>query len=219
MRRGFIYVEGQTEETFVRDVLAPDLASRLNMALTPVLAKTKHTQAGTTFKGGISSYSQVKKQIRQLLRDSNVVLVTTMIDYYGLPNDFPGQDTLPAGTPYDRVRHLEDAFKNDIGDPRFLPFLVLHEFEALVLAGLDHLPSVLPGCAQQVSQLTQDIDGLSPEEINEGSTTHPSARIRQHLPSYQKHLHGPRVVQKVGLGTLRQKCPHFDQWLSRLESV
>jgi hypothetical protein len=219
MRRGFIYVEGQTEETFVREVLAPDLASRLNMSLTPVLAKTKRPQAGPTFKGGISSYSQVKKEIRQLLRDSNVVLVTTMIDYYGLPNDFPGKDTLPAGTPYDRVRHLEDAFKNDIEDPRFLPFLVLHEFEALVLAGLDHLPSILPGCDKQVSQLIHDIEGLSPEEINEGSATHPSARIRQHLPGYQKCLHGPRVVQKLGVATLRQKCPHFAEWLSRVESV
>lgn len=209
--------EGQTEETFVRDVLAPHLKSRLE--LTPVLAKTKRTKAGATFKGGISSYSQVKKEIRQLLRNSNMVLVTTMIDYYGLPNDFPGQDTLPAGTPYERVRHLEDAFQNDIGDPRFLPFLVLHEFEALVFAGLHHLPSVLPGCEKQVSHLTQAISGLSPKEINEGHTTHPSARICQHLPDYQKRLHGPRVVQRTGLDTLRQKCPHFADWMHRLESV
>jgi hypothetical protein len=130
MKKVLIYVEGQTEETFVRDVLAPYLWQTCQIILTPTLAHTKRTKSGQTFKGGIVSYEQVKGDIQKLLGDSSAALVTTMIDYYDLPNNFPGKASLPKGTPYDRVRHLEKAFANDIGHPRFLPFLVLHEFEA-----------------------------------------------------------------------------------------
>jgi hypothetical protein len=217
MKKVFIYVEGQTEEVFVRDVLAPYLERRC--LLTPILAKTKRTKAGETFQGGISSYRQVKSDIQNLLRDSSVVLVTTMIDYYGLPRDFPGKSTLPNGTAYDRVRHLESAFASDIGDERFLPFLVLHEFEALVLVEPEKLESVLPRCERNVRDLIKDIGNLPPEEINEGYETHPAERIRRRIPGYQKRLHGPRVVEKTGIDVIRERCPHFRSWLEQLASL
>lgn len=219
MKRVFVYVEGQTEETFVRDVLSPYLLQKCEIQLTTTLARTKRTKSGQTFKGGIVSYPQVRRDILNLLRDSNVALVTTMIDYYGLPDDFPGKDALPVGTPYDRVCHLEEAFKNNIGDPRFLPFLVLHEFEALVLVEPAKLGMVLPPYKDKVPALVGDIGSLPPEEIDEGSETHPAARILRYFPGYQKRLHGPRVVQDIGLDEIRRKCPHFNEWLARLESL
>lgn len=219
MKQVFVYVEGQTEETFVRDVLAPYLFSKCNIYLIPTLARTKRTKSGHTFKGGIVSYGQVKRDILNLLGDSSAALVTTMIDYYGLPDDFPGKSTLPAGTPYVRARHLEDAFASDIGNPRFLPFLVLHEFEALVLTEPKHLARALPQYQDNLARLVADIGTRLPEEINDGNTTHPAARIRQYFPGYQKRLHGPLVVQNTGIETIRSQCPHFAEWLARLESL
>jgi len=219
MIKVLVYVEGQTEETFVRDVLGPYLWQSCEMILTPTLARTKRTKSGQTFKGGIVSYEQVKGDIRRLLADSSAALVTTMIDYYGLPHNFPGHDGFSARTPYDRVRHLEQAFAVDIGDPRFLPFLVLHEFEAFVLADPEKLGEVLPQYQQQVLSLVANIGHLSPEEINDGRETHPEARIRRYFPSYRKRLHGPLTVQKIGFDTLRSRCPHFNEWVSRLESL
>ena len=219
MKRVLVYVEGQTEETFVRDVLSPCLWQRCEILLRPTLARTKRTKSGQTFKGGISSYRQVRKDILNLLGDSNAVLVTTMIDCYGLPDDFPGKDTLPVGTPYDRVRYLEEAFKNNIGFRRFLPFLVLHEFEALVLVAPEKLGIVLPQYRDKVPALEGNIGSLPPEEIDEGSETHPAARIRRYFPGYQKRLHGPRVVQDIGLDRIRRQCPHFDEWLCQLEAL
>jgi hypothetical protein len=219
MKKVLIYVEGQTEETFVRDVLAPFLWQKCQIVLTPTLARTKRTKSGQTFKGGIVSYEQVKRDILRLLGDSSAVLVTTMIDYYGLPNDFPGKASLPAGTPYERVQYLEQAFKNDIGHSKFLPFLVLHEFEAFVLVNPENLGRVLPLYKNRLSNLVTNIGSIPPEEINEGADTHPSARILQHLPGYQKRLHGPRVVQHTGLSTIRNKCPHFKDWLIGLENL
>jgi hypothetical protein len=219
MKRVLIYVEGQTEETFVRDVLAPHLKQTCQIDLRPTLARTKRTKSGQTFKGGIVSYEQVKGDIQRLLGDSNAALVTTMIDYYGLPDNFPGKDTLPAGTPYVRVRHLENAFANDIGDPRFLPFLVLHEFETLVLVKPENLGRVLPQYENQLRALVTDIRGIPPEEVNDGPHTHPSARILQHLPGYQKRLHGPLVIKDIGLETIREQCTHFNEWLKKLEGL
>ncbi len=220
MNRVLVYVEGQTEETFIRDVLSPYLWQRCKVLLISTLARTKRTKSGQTFKGGIVSYHrQVRKDILNLLGDSDAVLVTTMLDYYGLPDDFPDRDTLPDGTPYDRVRHLEEGFKKDIGHCRFLPFLVLHEFEALVLVEPEKLGIVLPQYKDKVQALEKDIASLSPEEINEGHETHPAARIRRYFPGYQKRLHGPRLVQDIGLNRIRGRCPHFDEWLGQLEAL
>lgn len=219
MKKVLIYVEGQTEETFVRDVLAPYLQRKCALYLIPTLARTKRTRSGQTFKGGIVSYGQVKRDLRNLLDDSSAALVTTMMDYYGLPDDFPGKNTLPVGTPYDRVHHLEEAFSRDIGRSRFLPFLVLHEFEALVLADPSRLIRVLPKYEANLIVLQKNIGNLPPEEVNEGSTTHPAARIRQYFPGYQKRLHGPLVVQQIGLAIIRSRCPHFNEWLRQIETL
>jgi len=219
MKKVLVYVEGQTEETFVRDVLAPHLAQRCQLHLIPTLARTKRTKAGQTFKGGITSYAQVKRDIHRLLGDSSAALVTTMIDYYGLPNDFPGRNTLPSGTPYRRVAYLENAFARDIGQGSFLPFLVLHEFEAFVLTQPQSLGQALPQHQANVQGLIRDIGGRSPEEVNEGNNTHPAARIRRYFPAYQKALHGPLITKRIGLDVIRRQCPHFGNWLNKLETL
>jgi len=61
----------------------------------------------------------------------------------------------------------------------------------------------------------------SPELINDGAETSPSKRIIREIPAYEnlKSTAGPAVAQKIGLITIRQKCPHFDQWIQKLESL
>ncbi|RMG63545.1 MAG: DUF4276 family protein [Calditrichaeota bacterium] len=219
MTKILIYVEGQTEETFVRDLLAPYFWQKCKIILIPTLARTKRTIAGQTFKGGIVSYAKVKKDILNLLGDTSAVRVTTMLDFYGLPEDFPGKNNLPSNNPYDKVAHLEKAFAKDINHNRFLPFLILHEFESLIFVQPDKLSIVLPQYRNNISNLLVEIQGSTPEEINEGRDTHPSARISRFFPDYQKSLHGPRIVQNIGLEEIRSKCRHFNNWISKLESL
>jgi hypothetical protein len=219
MRKVFVYVEGQTEETFIRDVLAPHLSPR-GLILHPVLAKTKRTLSGAAFKGGITSYAPVRRDIMGLLRDSSAIQVTTMIDYYGLPDDFPGKNRLSGGTPAQQVALLEDAFRRDIDHPRFLPFLVLHEFEALLFTDPMRIIEVFHHVKEKgASQLAQEVQGLQPEEINDGPQTHPSARILRHIPGYRKPLHGPMIARQIGLAAIRERCPHFDGWVRQLENL
>ena len=59
---------------------------------------------------------------------------TTMFDLYALPVDFPGyEDACNCSNPYLRVERLEEEFLKDIGSTNFIPYIQLHEFEALVL--------------------------------------------------------------------------------------
>jgi len=217
MKKVLVYVEGQTEETFVRDLLAPPLQQR-NIWLISVLARTKRTKSGHTFKGGIVSYNQVRRDILHLLNDSSAALVTTMIDYYGLPDDFPGKCSLKGGTPYQRVTLLEASFRQDIGHPRFLPFLTLHEFEALLFAQPEQIVQAFPQVKRAVG-LLREVSGLPPEEVDEGEDTHPAARIGRYIPGYRKRLHGPLIARRIGLETIRAKCLHFNEWLARLENL
>ena len=218
MRKALVYVEGYTEERFVRDLLAPHLLRR-GLILTPTLAKTKRTKSGPDFKGGITSYPRVRREIERLLGDTSVVLVTTMIDFYSLPVSFPGVGDVAGGTCYERVEFLEQQLSQDIGDPRFRAYLQLHEFEALLFSNLEELDGAFPD-AEVLAELRR-IRGQfgSPEEIDDGQTTAPSKRLLSLLPEYQKALHGPRITRRIGLERLRNECPHFARWLEMLEGA
>ena len=216
MKRMYALVEGQTEETFVRDVLAPHLAQR-SVYLNPVIIKTG--RGGGSGRGGISHYHPIQRNLRELLGDSGASAVTTMFDFYDLPADFPGRENLPTGKAVDRAEHLEQALAEAIGDRRLLPYLSLHEFEALLFVQPDQIRAVIPNSGEAVATLVQEAATFSnPEEIDEGPETHPSARLGRRLPGYRKRLHGPLVVQRIGLPALRSKCPHFDHWITLLEN-
>lgn len=220
MKRVHILVEGQTEETFVRTLLAPHLL-RQGLAVTAILATTKRVKAGGKFRGGIVSFGQVRRDLKLLLRDSGVAAVTTMMDFYGLPADFPGMETLPPQSARGarRAQHLEAALHAEFGDPRFLPYLSVHEFEALLLAEPDRLEKELPGTRLTTALTSAVSEAGSPEEVNDGAETHPAARIRRLAPRYRKAITGPVVAARIGLPTMRQKCPHFSAWVEKLEAL
>lgn len=221
MRRVLVLVEGQTEEVFVNQVVAPVL-DRQGLHLIPKILTTNARKDGRQFKGGVSSFARLRRDLLRLLGDTGVAAVTTMFDYYGIPRDFPGLDDAPAGDAYRRVEHLERALRANLDHPKLLPYLSVHEFEALVLAGPDELAKTLltTGGDRGLREL-RDVLGTveSPERINDGETTHPSARLQQWFPRYQKTLHGRLVTARIGLPRLRRACPHFDAWIAKLEQV
>ena len=213
-----VVVEGETEEAFINQVLAPHFWQR-GLNLSPHIVATRRTLRGIS-RGGITQYHKLKKEIHLYLPLANTTAVTTMIDFYGLPAEFPGRDSLPqGGSCYDRVQHLEKALAEDIGYPRFIPYLSLHEFETLVLAADPaDLASAFPD--SQASQFAAELPKLGPpEEINEGEDSHPSARLVGAVPEYRKRIDGPRITERTGLAQLHSRCPHFDQWVGRLEAL
>jgi hypothetical protein len=218
MEKVLVLVEGQTEETFLRDALTPYL-SRKGIYLVATLAKTKREKAGPDFKGGIVSYRKVRNDILKLLGDTSATLVTTMIDFYGLPTDFPGHKNLPSGSCYKRVAHLEDAFQKDINDPKFLPYFAVHEFEAMLFVAPEYIARLFPGLLLENELLEIKASFNSPEEIDEGPNTAPSKRLLSLVPEYRKPLHGPLATLEIGIDRIRIECRHFNSWITKLESL
>ena len=218
MKRVLISVEGQTEETFIRDMLR-DYLYQFNIVLIPTIVTTKIVKSGPNFKGGLTSYQRVKRDIQNLLTDSNAVAVTTFYDLYGLPTDFPGYDTRPL-QPYAKVNHLESAFAQEINHPRFKPYLQLHEFETFLFVAPNTTSQMLGLGTSEVNELNQIRSRFSnPEEINDNSHTAPSKRLQSIYNAYEKALDGPIVTLELGLSQLRQACRHFDEWVTWLEGL
>ncbi|AJE02429.1 DUF4276 family protein [Geobacter pickeringii] len=218
MKRVLVLVEGQTEERFVKDVLAPHLWARGKDPI-PKVVTTKRVKRGPDFKGGITDYQKVESDLRRLLGDTGVVAVTTFIDYYALPVDFPGMGTRPNSIPQDRAKHVENEWKQSIDHSRFRPFLMIHEFEALLFAKPDELSKALyqNEALQELTAIRASF--VTPEDINDHPLTAPSKRIMRIMPGYQKTLHGPLVTKRIGLEILCGECPHFRDWIGWMESL
>ena len=222
VRLNFI-VEGQTEETFVNQTLKPHL-SHFSIGVSARVVTTKRKR-GAKFRGGLSSYSKAKTDITLWTKqDRNPeVRFTTMFDLYGLPTDFPGYNTAAAkADPYKRVEPLEDALRNDIFDRRFIPYIQLHEFEALILSDPRQLDTQFDNRAHGIARLETTVAQFpSPEHVNDNTDTAPSKQIIREIPEYEcrKASAGPIVTEKIGLSSLRSKCSHFAAWLEKLENL
>ena len=109
-----------------------------------------------------------------------------------------------------------------IGDRRFIPYIQLHEFEALLFAGLQKLDTQFldrPSALQQLVETAMELG--SPELVDDGPTTAPSKRITAAIPEYasRKASAGPIVAAKIGLPGLQLQCRHFREWLERLTAA
>lgn len=156
MRHLHILCEGQTEEMIVRNVIEPHFTGA-DAYVTLSIFTTKRPAGGPAFRGGLSRWPKLERELRLLLHDSSITVLITMLDYYAFPSDAPGMADRPHGSPRDRVLHVESALGKAIGDRRFLPNLVLHEIEAWVLADCGRLGDVMgdPVPAAELERIVQ----------------------------------------------------------------
>ena len=150
--------------------------------------------------------------------------MTTFFDLYGLPSDFPGLGA-SSSDPLERAAAIEEELHEEVvlvaqrRPDRFLPHIQPYEFEALLFSDTSHFARERPEWEQPAEELAAARRGAaSPEHINDGPDTHPSARLRQ-LPGYHKVRDGTAVAERIGLGCMRRECAHFGEWLTRLESL
>lgn len=217
VKRLLILVEGQTEERFIVNVLRDHLAARSVFPI-PTILVTKLVETGTRFKGGVASWSQIKRDLVKLIKDSGAAGITTLLDYYRLPKDVPGMASRPRSSPSARVAHVEKAIAKQFNDARFRPYLMLHEFEAMLFADIEKWSHRFDDSAA-IARLKKDVAGLVPEMINETPQGAPSKRIKMRIADYSKVLHGPLAVKDIGLEAIREACPHFASWLDWAEDL
>ena len=224
MSRLHFVVEGQTEETFVKNVLAPYLG-QFNIFVNVRNVETSRSKT-KIYRGGLIDYQKAKTDLqlwmRQEARNSDVYF-TTMFDLYRLPDSFPAyHEAKRQSDPYQKVALLEKALAEELDYSRFMPYIQLHEFEALLFADIAKLDWEFLEHEREIASLVKLADEFgNPELIDDGPETAPSKRIIQLIPEYaaRKVSVGSIVAQKIGVATLREKCLHFDQWLLQLEQL
>ena len=214
-----LIVEGDTELTFARDTLKPHLAQS-QVSVNPFKLPTNPKGAA----GGALSWDRFHYNVSRLLKQHSAPSdrLTTLLDWYRLDPHFPGfEKARQVRLPRQRVEAVEQAVGQFFDSPRLLSFFMLHEFEALLFCDLSQLSARLPGQERAVATLQTEVGSAPPEDINEGAETHPSARLEKRLPGYHraKVRVGAPAAGSIGLQVLREKCPHFGQWLTRLENL
>jgi hypothetical protein len=214
-------VEDQTEEAFVRDLLCPEMA--LKGIYCDAHRVTTGRRGGKVFRGGLLSYTHLRKDLDLWMKQDGSVdsWFTTMVDVYRLPSDFPGmQKSGRLVDPVERVQLLEQALGDDIGHARFVPYLQLHEFEALLFSNPEAFFIAFPALGNALDKLQAIRQSCAtPEHIDDRPDYAPSRQILRILPDYDKAVSGPLIAREIGLARLRAECRHFDAWLTRLESI
>src|SRR5208283_3230756 len=107
----------------------------------------------------------------------------------------------------DKAACVEDALLKDMKvamgkhfDPRrFVPFVVMHEFEGLLFSDCAAFSRGIgrPDLESDFRKIRDQFQ--TPEEIDDSPVTAPSKRVEALLPGYEKPLLGTLAVLEIGL--------------------
>lgn len=227
MPRLLVHVEGLTEETFVGALLGPFLYER---GFASVSARLVGNARQRERRGGIKAWESVRKDIINHLKGDAGCCSTMMVDYYALPQGdgaWPGR-AAATGLPFvQKAAAVEGAILADVvaafGDARiaqrFVPFVVMHEFEGLLFSDCGRFGQGI-GRRDLAAPFQAIRDQFpTPEEIDDSPLTAPSKRIQALIPGYEKPLLGNLAALEIGLERIRDECPHFRDWLVRLAAL
>ena len=212
MLRLLVHVEGQTEESFVNEILAPHLYC-FDYSL--ISAKLMGNARQRTRRGGIRKWPTVRRDIVHHLREDKGCFATIMVDYYGLPMSGDGAwlgRAESSSSPFAmKAQIVEDHLSKDVQSKigknlyknRFIPYLMMHEFEALLFSDCENFCNGIgePELTEKFQKIRNQFE--NPEEIDESPNQAPSKRIQALVEDYEKPLLGTLAVLNIGLGQIR----------------
>lgn len=218
-----VVCEGQSEREFCRKTIAPALALR-GIELAGTLAGKAHRK-----RGGIQPWKTYRADVIRLSKERDGRHVAILVDYYAMPQDWPGRTPAKKLAAENRGKAVEEALVADLPElaGRFHPCVQLHEFEALlyvepeVSAPWIALGAGSPSPESLVTAMTKirgECGGLV-ERINDRSTHAPSKRLIRLVAGYDKAAWGVTAAMEAGLARLRSGCPWLERWMSRLEKL
>lgn len=209
-----VLVEGKTEIIFV-DVILSDHLRKVGYSSVSARLIDLNKSAG------ICSWGRAKTNIGIHLQKN--AYVTTMVDYYELPPDWPGRDKSNALPTAERADFVESAILQDMrGEDaveNLIPYVMLHEFEAMLFSDCQKFADTI-GYPKLKPDFQEIRDQFStPEDIDDRDA--PSKRIGDLLAPdvYRKPLVGVRGAMAIGLDAIRAECPHFARWMDKLEAI
>jgi hypothetical protein len=224
MTRLLIHVEGQTEADFVNEVLRNHLlAQGYHSVGARIVGDARLRQ-----RGGICPWPAARTDITNHLKEDQGCIATTMVDYYGMPQrgsgEWPGRArSTGLRTVEEKAQCVQKAVRDNLviamGErfdaKRFVPFVVMHEFEGLLFSDCAAFSHGIgkPDLESNFREIRDQF--ATPEDINDSPTTAPSKRVQALVQGYQKPLLGVLAVLEIGLSRIRAECPHFNGWLKR----
>ena len=227
MARILVHVEGQTEETFVNEVLTPHFWPLGHSISARLIGNARQRSR----RGGIRGWDATSTDIVNHLSGDPTVYATTMVDYYGLPQSgvkaWPGRAAANAIPFSQKAAAVQKALVADIvarmgrafNPARFIPYVMMYEFEGLLFSDCVRFATGI-GQTALAARFQAIRDGFaSPEEINDSPETAPSKRVEALVPGYEKPLLGNLAALEIGLEPIRRKCPFFRAWLDALEKL
>ena len=212
-------VEGKTEEIFIKNILQPHLANK-NIFITPIIV-SKPGQ-----KGGDVKFARVENDIERHLKQRPDTYLTLFVDFYGIKSDWPGiGDIEGISGPKNIAEFVNQAtmdkvvehFGEQNAERRFIPYIAMYEFEALLFSS----PAILAQKLQiEESEIVSIIEECGePENIDNSPVTAPSKRLESLSHRFKKTTTGIAILKEIGLSAIREKCPIFDGWVTTLESI
>ena len=145
-----------------------------------------------------------------------------MFDFYGLGDGFPCNEAQKQKDLEDKAKYIENIMLHSINNPRFIPYIQLHELEGLFFSDIEKLCSIEPDWKKHLSELQAVRNNFdTPEHINNSYETAPSKRLDKILThsKYRKTRHAPLIAKHVTLETMEKECQHFHQWLEKLRNL
>jgi hypothetical protein len=216
-----ILTEGSTEYKFVKEILKPYLECKQIYASPTILSKPGQ-------KGGDVKFVRAIKDIGNHLKQRSDVYVTTFVDYYGLNKDWPGFECAKSTKEPTQIadalnKATQAAILQQYGElnpaARFIPFVAVHEYEALLFSSPDILANELKVKEAEILKIMSECG--EPERINDSAQTAPSKRIISLCPKYKsmKTITGVAAAKAIGVEKMREKCPVFNRWLTSIENL
>ena len=171
-----------------------------------------------TAKGGNTDYAKFKNDVVRYLKQEQDILVTSFIDFFRLPNKFPNySEAQKINDVINKITFLEESLEKDISSDRFVAYIQLHEFEALLFTnifGFTNIPKITPAQLGLIQKIINDYP--NPEFINDNPQTAPSKRLERIVPRYDKVLYGNYIALDNTFNEILIKCPRFKNWVQKL---
>ncbi len=215
MKNVYIYCEGPTEESFINEILYPYFFN-IGIAVYPIICTTKRTTT-KKFKGGVSDYAKIKKELSMICTQHHNEYVTTMFDYYAMPDNTPGIDCNIADV-HKRINQIEQIIDADIAQQNCRFHFMLHEFEGILFSKPNSFALIADDDVVNGIQAIRD-SYPTPEHINNSPETAPSKRIEALIPNYAKIKNGTLLSKDMGIDTIMEQCPHFSEWIRFIASL
>lgn len=218
MRNLYLIVEGETEEEFVKRLLIPYLYGRgLRCHIQAILV---------CMSGGGHGHNNTEhflNTIEPVLYYDGEPVITSLLDFFRFPRkhlDYSACQERPTAVA--QADCLQDALFQQVQQlrsyRRFIPYVQLHEFEALLFTDAGGYELHPPAIGMAVAGVRAAY--ATPEAINSSPEQAPSKRLAAIYTAagqrYRKVADAVDILELIGLDLVIARCPRFGTWVEEI---